>query len=765
MCPRRPRLAIVISMSRQSGSVTHAHVTEKPASRSARRERPQQAPVDPGMIRAAVLDAALDGIVTIDEHGDIREFNAAAELMFGYKRTEVIGRSMVELLVPADMRADHLKGFGRYLETGVGRIVGHRMEVDALKKDGATFPVELAIARIEIDGRPAFTAYIRDQTEKMEADTRLAAAHKRYRDLIESLPVVVYEADFGADGAWSYVSPKIEGLLGFKVSEWLADPNLWFQRIHLEDRDLVLAQERALRMKKHGERVVSEYRMFTRSGDTVWVRDEGVVAPADGDHPAQMRGVIVDITERKELEAKLSHHAFYDILTGLPNRALFMDRLEHVYARSARSGHGLTAVLFLDIDDFKFVNDTLGHAAGDSLLAEIGSRLTGVIRPVDTAARFGGDEFTILLEDVPGADEALHVAARLAEAIAEPIHIGERDVSVTASVGIGVSSDESIRAYDLVSQADIAMYRAKENGKARAELFDAAMGADAWQRLDLQRDLRHALERGELTVMYQPVIDLKSGDLTQVEALVRWRHPQRGLLLPTEFIPFAESTGFVGQIDRFVLGEACRQLASWRKSHSAAESLGIAVNLSPREFRNADIADDVARVLEESGLPATCLTLEITESASLVNSGALTAIIGRLSDMGVQLVIDDFGVGYSGLDHFKRFKVHGLKIDRSFVAGVANDQEDSAIVTAALAFGRALGLSVVAEGIETQAQLNMLKSMGCERGQGFLISEAVPALQIEKRLLGEPGGDAPRPKPPTGRLKVPPVEVTGPRVN
>ncbi len=387
-------------------------------------------------------------------------------------------------------------------------------------------------------------------------------------------------------------------------------------------------------MKKHGERVVSEYRMFTRSGETVWVRDEGVVAPAEGDYPIQMRGVIVDITERKELEAKLSHHAFYDILTGLPNRALFMDRLEHVYARSSRSGHGITAVLFLDIDDFKFVNDTLGHAAGDSLLAEVGRRLTSVIRPVDTAARFGGDEFTILLEDVPGADEALHVAARIAEAISEPIHIGERDVSVTASVGIGVSSDESVRAYDLVSQADIAMYRAKENGKARAELFDAAMGADAWRRLDLQRDLRHALERGELTVMYQPVVDLESGDLTQVEALVRWRHPQRGLLLPTEFIPFAESTGFVGQIDRFVLGEACRQLASWRKALPSAESLGIAVNLSPREFRNADIADDVARVLEESGLPATCLTLEITESASLVNSGALTAIIGRLTRYG-----------------------------------------------------------------------------------------------------------------------------------
>ena len=567
-----------------------------------------------------------------------------------------------------------------------------------------------------------------------QVGVQLVAAHKRYRDLVESLPVVVYEADFGADGAWSYVSEQIENLLGFPVGVWLADPNLWFHQIHPDDRELVLAQEHALRVKAHGERVVSEYRMFTRSGATVWVRDEGVIAPAEGDNPEQMRGVIVDITERKELEAKLSRHAFYDGLTGLPNRALFMDRLEHVIARSPRAQRGLIAVLFLDVDDFKFVNDTLGHSAGDALLAEIGARLSSALRPVDTAARFGGDEFTILLEDVRGPDEALQIAARIAEAASEPVRIADRDVTVTVSIGIGLSGERNVRAHDLVSQADIAMYRAKENGKARAELFDAEMGADAWRRLDLQRDLRHALERRELMVMYQPVVDLESGGMTQLEALVRWQHPQRGMLLPIEFIPFAESTGFVGQIDRFVLGEACRQLAEWRRTIPAAESLSIAVNLSPREFRNADVADEVDRVLRETGLPAACLTLEITESASLVSSGALPTIIGKLSDMGVKLVIDDFGVGYSGLDHFKRFKVHGLKIDRSFVAGVAMGREDSAIVTAALAFGRALGLSVVAEGIETEAQLNKLRSLGCERGQGFLISEPVRAQTIEKQL-------------------------------
>ena len=684
-------------------------------------------------VRAAVLDAALDSIITIDDGGRIKEFNAAAEQMFGYERSEVLGRSMVEVLIPIHLREAHLKGFQRYLDTGVGLILGRRIEIDALRRDGTTFPIELGVARLDISGKPAFTAFIRDRTERVESDARLLAAQERYRDLVESLPVVVYEADFGADGTWRYVSPQIEGLLGFPVEEWLANRDLWFQQIHAEDRELVLAQEHALRSKAAGEPVVSEYRMFTRLGETVWVRDEGVVAPGVNGGPIQMRGVIVDVTDRKDLEAKLSRHAFYDALTGLPNRALFMDRLERA-AGSSRHTHGLTAVLFLDVDDFKLVNDTLGHAAGDLLLAELGRRLSAVLRPVDTPARFGGDEFTVLLEDLAGPDEALNAAARIAEAAAQPFRIGDREIAVTVSVGIGIGSSQKVRAYELVSQADIAMYRAKENGKARAELYDAAMSAEAWRRLDLQRDLRNAIERRELTVYYQPIIDLASGKLTQLEALVRWRHPQRGILLPSEFIPFAESTGFVTQIDRFVLEEACRQLASWRSRFASARDLSIAVNLSPREFRHADIARDVAQLLSKTRLPASCLTLEITESAALASAAPVSAVVDSLSALGAKVVIDDFGVGYSGLDHFKRFKVHGLKIDRSFVAGVAEGREDSAIVTAALAFGSALGLTVVAEGIETQVQLEKLRAMGCDQGQGFWIAQPAPWEKIEKLL-------------------------------
>ena len=601
---------------------------------------PLLAPTEGGLayhdsVRAAVLDAALDCIVTIDHHGLILEFNSAAERTFGYRREEVLGRPMVELLVPVELRAAHTEGFGRYLATGVGKFIGHRIEIEALRSDGTTFPVELAVAKLEIAGAPAFTAYMRDLTDKVASDARLVAANQRYRGLVESLPVVIYEADFGADGAWRYVSPQIERLLGFPTADWLSDPHLWFQQIHVEDRDLVLAQEHTLQARVAGERAASEYRMLTRAGDTVWVRDEGVVITAET--PGErvlMRGVIVDITERKDLEAKLSQHAFYDGLTGLPNRALFMDRLEQVIAHGSRESPGFVAVLFIDVDDFKIVNDTLGHAAGDSLLAEIGRRLASVLRPADTPARFGGDEFTVLLEDLRGPDEALEVAARIAEVAADPVRIGNRDVSVTISVGIGLGTGANIRAFDLVSQADIAMYRAKENGKARAELFDAEMGAEAWRRLDLQRDLRRALERHELTVHYQPIVDLGTGELTQVEALVRWHHPIRGLLLPGEFIPFAETTGLISQIDAFVLAESCRQLAEWRERFAWARQLRMAVNLSPRELRHTETATNVEHILANTGIPASRLTLEITESASLIGSDAVRSVIDRLSRLG-----------------------------------------------------------------------------------------------------------------------------------
>lgn len=712
-----------------------ARLSPSPAKKRLTRQRSTaSAARDADTLLTAVLDAALDCVVTIDEHGRIQEFNAAAERTFGYRRSDVIGRVMADVIVPPKLRDAHRRGLSSYLDTGERRIIGRRIETEAMRHDGATFAVELTVTQLQLNGRPAFTAYMRDISERIESDRRLVIANSLYQDLIESLPVVVYEADFGADGTWRYVSRQIEDLLGFPAAEWLADPTLWFRQVHVEDREVPLAQERALRSRDPGARAVCEYRMLTRSGQTLWLRDTAVVVPGDGEATSRMRGVLVDVTERKDLEAQLTRHAFYDSLTGLPNRALFMDRVQEAIARASRRSEGMIGVLFIDIDDFKVVNDTLGHVAGDALLGEIGKRLTAGLRPSDTPSRFGGDEFTVLLDELHGPDEALQLAARLADRVAEPVRIDGRDIVVTVSIGIGITADVEITAPDLVRQADIAMYRAKENGKARVELYDVAMSAEAWRQLDLQRDLRQAVQRGELSVYYQPVVELETGCIQEVEALVRWEHPQRGMLLPGDFIPFAEATGLITQIDNLVLRQAARQVSAWRRRFEAARSLMLAVNVSPLDFREAALVDQVVQALRDTGLPASSLTVELTEGASMPGMELVTAAIARLRTLGVRVVIDDFGVGFGGLDYVKRFRVHGLKIDRSFVEGIADRPEDAAVVGAMLAFGNALGLSVVAEGIETADQLAVLRRLGCDRGQGYLLARPMPPEALEEML-------------------------------
>jgi PAS domain S-box-containing protein len=304
---------------------------------------------------SAILESALDCIITIDHSGIVREFNPAAERTFGYTRSEVIGTEMAEMLIPPNLREAHRRGLARYMSTGEGPVIGRRIEIEAMRRDGSIFPVELAISRVGIPGTPMFTAYLRDISDRVESDRQLRAAEERYRSLVESLPAVVYLADFGAEGAWQYVSPQIEALLGFTPEAWLGDPANWLRQVHPEDRELVLAREDAFRSSTRGQSAVSEYRMLKRSGEVVWIRDEAVLVPVDTGRPVQMRGVIVDITERKNLEDKLSRHAFYDTLTGLPNRTLFMERLEHAIARRARGSDDLLAVLFLDIDDFKVI--------------------------------------------------------------------------------------------------------------------------------------------------------------------------------------------------------------------------------------------------------------------------------------------------------------------------------------------------------------------------------------------------------------------------
>jgi diguanylate cyclase (GGDEF)-like protein/PAS domain S-box-containing protein len=453
----------------------------------------------------------------------------------------------------------------------------------------------------------------------------------------------------------------------------------------------------------------------------------------------EVLAIVRDNTERKQLERQLAHQAFHDALTDLPNRTLFTDRLGHALVRAARREVSV-AVLFLDLDRFKVVNDSLGHDVGDQLLAAVGSLLRGCVRRGDTVARLGGDEFTILLEDVATVADAAHVAERIMAAMQGPFQLAGQEICVSASIGIALSGGHATTPEDLLRDADAALYRSKNRGKARYEVFDASMQAHALERLQLENDLRHAIERGDLRVYYQPIVSLGSGHVVGAEALLRWQHPEHGFVPPGQFIPLAEESSLILPLSRWVLAEACRQAAAWQRRYPDAPPITVGVNLSVRQFQHPALVDEVAAVLRETGLDPHCLSLEITESMMMETAEGTSVILRRLKELGVKLAIDDFGTGYSSLGYLKRFPVDMLKIDRTFVAGLGRDPEDSAIVHAVIRLAHTLGLEVTAEGIETADQADNLRATGCELGQGYLFARPLPADAVEAVLRGALAG-------------------------
>ena len=442
---------------------------------------------------------------------------------------------------------------------------------------------------------------------------------------------------------------------------------------------------------------------------------------------------IRDITERRAFEDQLKTMAFRDPMTKLANRALFIDRLDHALAGAGGRGQSV-GVLFLDLDNFKLVNDSLGHGSGDRLLVAVAERLKAAIRAGDTAARFGGDEFTILLGNVESEAAAMEAVSRIEAGLKAPFTIDGRELFVTASIGVALSMGRSSEPETLVRNADLAMYRAKLNGKARHETFDGSMDAGALARIELETDLRHALDRHEFRVYYQPIVALDDSRVTGVEALVRWMHPVRGLVQPNDFIPVAEDTGLIVPIGRWVLEEACRQAASWNRNR-AGPPLTMSVNLSARQFQHPGLLEDIVGALREADLDPGTLTLEITEGVVMKDPTAAALKLHEMKDLGVRIAVDDFGTGYSSLAYLKDFPVDSLKIDRSFTSGVGGEGDDAAIVRSIVALGHALRLSVTAEGIETRDQLVELRTLECDRGQGFLFARPVPADELTALLM------------------------------
>ena len=680
---------------------------------------------------ATIVESSLDGIVTIDDLGRIIEFNPAAERMFGHARAGVLGKDLTETIIPPALHDQHRHGLAHTVATGDGPLLNRRVEVMALRADGSEFPVELAIVPIRLGGRCCFTGFLRDLTEHKAAEGALRAAEDRYRTLVEQVPGVIYvEAVEGAVNP--YMSPQVEALIGFTPAEIQATPGLWRGRVHPDDQARVVAELR--RTDETGDPYRMEYRALTRDGRVVWLRNEAVLVRDAANASLFWHGLITDITDRKMLEERLAHQAFHDPLTGLPNRALFFDRLEHALARSARARTSV-AVLFLDLDSFKVVNDTLGHAAGDRLLVAVATRLAETLRPGDTLARLGGDEFTILLEDLSGVEAAHPISERVASDLRAPFQLCGREVLITASVGLATLTAET-RIDDLVRLADLAMYEAKARGKDRVAVFDVGMDVRAWQRLDQEAELRRAIADGQLCIHYQPLVALTDGQITGVEALVRWEHPERGLVSPAEFLPMAEETGLIVPLSRWVLETACARARSWQREFPSEPRLGISVNFSGCQFRDPGLVGDVERALARSGLAASDLTLEVTETPALEDKVETKAALRGLKALGVRLAIDDFGEGCAGLGSLSRCPIDEIKIDRAYVDGLGRSPAEAALVRAVVVYAQALGIVVTAEGIETAGQLAAVRALGCVRGQGFYFARPMTAEEMTV-LLGE----------------------------
>ena len=602
-----------------------------------------------------------------------------------------------------------------YTANGEGPFTGGAPDIDLLR-------AQVFVGLAALTG--LLVASMRSEWERAEdALARLAESERALAEAQRLAAIGSWDWDVLADTVtWS---DELYRIVGVERGRFEIGFDSYLALMHPDDRELLRREmETALRTT---EPFRFQHRVIRPSGEVRTIDSRGrVELDADG-RVVRMLGTGQDVTERRAAERLLEHQALHDPLTGLPNRALFLDRLEHALARARRPGSSL-AVYFCDVDDFKDVNDSLGHDAGDELLIALPPRLREGLRAGDTVARFGGDEFVILCEELASESEAIRIAERIGEAFALPFELEGRPHHLSVSVGVVFARGGAATAAEALRDADAAMYRAKARSKGGFELFDAQMRASLVTRLQTEADLRRALEERELRLHWQPVVALgRSGDadaFVGAEALVRWQHPERGLLAPAAFVPVAEDSGLIAPLGAWVLEEACRQAVAWGGTRV------VSVNLSPRQLSHSDVPALLERTFEETGVDPGLLELEITENVLMEQSTGALATLRRLKAMGVRLVLDDFGTGWSSLAYLKRFPLDGLKIDREFVAGLGSSAEDTAIVAAVLSMASALELAVVAEGVETDAQLAWLRARGCGCAQGYLLGRPMPAEQL-----------------------------------
>jgi diguanylate cyclase (GGDEF)-like protein/PAS domain S-box-containing protein len=680
----------------------------------------------------AMFDRAAIGMALVNAEGRLLESNPALREMLGYSDEELRGMHFADLTHPEDVVEDAAS----FEELVAGDIDRFRLEKRYVRKDGRLLWGCLTSSSVPgAGGDPWFmVGMVEDITERKEAERALRESEERYRAVVERSVEAIYLFDPETKQVLE-ANATFEELLGYSADELLEMKIYDFVAHDVDDIDM--------NVKRHlieEKRFVGERKYHQKDGRLLEVEVSATLIPYDGQEAVCC--VVRDVTGRKALEEELARQAFHDSLTDLPNRALFLDRLGHTLAR-ARRGDGQAAVLFVDLDDFKIVNDSLGHESGDLLLVEVAGRLRSCVRPGDTVARLFGDEFAVLLESPTAGDEAQMVAARVLERLQTPFEINGREIFASASIGITDcvpvrDADQDLhqeRPADVLRRADLAMYTAKRRGKNGYEVFSPSMNTRVFERMELENQLRRAVEREEFVVHYQPIIDLNTGAIRGVEALARWNHPERGLIVAEEFAKVVEETGLIRPVGRRVFEEACRRAKEWREQYPDRQLL-MSVNFSASQFVHQ--ADLIPKVLHDTGLDPRALVIEITERAVMDDAEFALGKLQRMKDLGVSFIIDDYGTGYSCLQYLKLMPVDSLKIDGSFIAGLGRDWGDTAIVSGTIDLAHALRLTVIGEGVETAGQLERLRELECDLAQGFYLSEPLAEGEIRELLAADP---------------------------
>lgn len=663
----------------------------------------------------SIANTSHDAIVLLDHGGRIGFWNKAAETLFGYRAEDALGHSFARLLIAVSHQAAYME-YLVFSQSPAGSHVTHPEAIllEAIHNDGTEFPIECSLTPVKLEGRWSVIGILRDKTAHRRAEADL----RKLSRAVEQSPVSVVITD--ANGLIEYVNPKFVELTGYTPEEVMGQrPSILKSGFTSDETYTEL-----WRTIVAGREWRGEFRNRKKNGELFW--EYASISPikgADG-RISHFLAVKEDITIRKQYEEQLLHRAHFDQLTELPNRLFALDRLSQALHR-ARQNNKFVALMFVDLDNFKNVNDTLGHAAGDKLLINAAERLKGCVRSTDTIARLGGDEFLIILLDVSNAVGCELVSQKILAAFARPFLLEGHEIFVTASIGVAVYPEDGEDPHVLLSNADAALYRAKEQGRHTYRFFTSEMNARALERFNLESQLRYALDRKELAVHFQPIIDLSVKAVVGVEALLRWNNAKLGNVPPDRFIPVAEDIGLIVPIGEWVLRNACQQLRSWQAIFE--NPLWISVNVSPRQFLEPGFPRTVAHVLTETGVKAECLELEITERLLLDDSPQTTGTLQELMKMGINFAVDDFGTGYSALSYLKSFAFHALKIDRSFLRDATTNSGAAALATAIIAMAHSLGLKVVGEGAETKSQVEFLYAEGCDMAQGYYFSRPLPA--------------------------------------